>query len=696
MEKTEKNELVRKLIFNPQGDREASKRKIIKGNPTNIFELNEIKYSWAFDLYKLMGFTNFWIPEEIQMLEDRKQYETVLSDYEKRAYELVLSFLIALDSFQVDMLKEFGRMITAPEVEMAITAQEFQESVHAYSYQFILESVVDPVKADEIYNYWREDERLLERNKVIAELYNEFIRKPNEENFIKATIGNYILESLYFYSGFAFFYTLGRQGKMRNTVQQIKYINRDELCFIEGTEVLTKRGFVDFRELREDDLVAQYDIETGEISWTKPYAYVERDYEGSMYRLKHPKSNWEVVATEGHEFIVRNLKTGKERKEPIEKVKLHPYSAIPVAGRYTGEVEEYDLWELVSGKGITLKTRSAVKNKLTPIEKLLIVLQADGTIDSKRNGKFTGFQQLKFFFSKYRKINEFEKILNECAPYGIKWKKYERQDGIAYTVYYPNDLPIKPTKFFDEWVRLDEITEEWIREFVEELVKWDGHIPKDRNKKKVYYYSTKEKRNKDFVQALCALGGMRTVVSRERNPKAKNPVYRIWIYLEDDYINTQTMVKEEFYYKGKVYCVSVPKGNIVVRYKDSVCIAGNCHVTLFRNIINTLRKENPELFTPEIEKWIVEYFKYAVNEEIKWGQYVTQNQILGINDVLIERYIKYLGNLRITQIGFDPIYPEVTENPLKWIDEFRKINNTKTDFFQAKPQTYSKANELKW
>nr|7AIL_A Chain A, Ribonucleoside-diphosphate reductase subunit beta [Aquifex aeolicus VF5]7Q39_AAA Chain AAA, Ribonucleoside-diphosphate reductase subunit beta [Aquifex aeolicus VF5]7Q3C_AAA Chain AAA, Ribonucleoside-diphosphate reductase subunit beta [Aquifex aeolicus VF5] len=350
MEKTEKNELVRKLIFNPQGDREASKRKIIKGNPTNIFELNEIKYSWAFDLYKLMGFTNFWIPEEIQMLEDRKQYETVLSDYEKRAYELVLSFLIALDSFQVDMLKEFGRMITAPEVEMAITAQEFQESVHAYSYQFILESVVDPVKADEIYNYWREDERLLERNKVIAELYNEFIRKPNEENFIKATIGNYILESLYFYSGFAFFYTLGRQGKMRNTVQQIKYINRDELC----------------------------------------------------------------------------------------------------------------------------------------------------------------------------------------------------------------------------------------------------------------------------------------------------------------------------------------------------------HVTLFRNIINTLRKENPELFTPEIEKWIVEYFKYAVNEEIKWGQYVTQNQILGINDVLIERYIKYLGNLRITQIGFDPIYPEVTENPLKWIDEFRKINNTKTDFFQAKPQTYSKANELKW
>ncbi len=692
---TENRTLVRKLIFNPEGDRDAAKRKIIFGNPTNIIELNNIKYGWAFELYKTMGFSNFWIPEEIPMMEDRKQYERVLSDYERRAYELVLSFLIALDSFQVDMLKDFARMITSPEIEMAITAQEFQESVHAYSYQFILESVVDPIKADEIYNYWREDERLLERNKVVAEVYNEFIKKPTEENFVKAVIGNYILESLYFYSGFAFFYTLGRQGKMTNTVQQIKYINRDELCFAEGTEVLTKRGFVDFRDLKEEDLVAQYDIETGKISWVKPYAYIERDYEGSMFRLKHPKSGWEVVATEGHEFVIRNLKTRSEFKKPIEEVKLHPYAAVPVAGKYEGEREDYDLWELLRGSSSTVTLRK-VKTGLTPLERLLVVLQADGSIDRKRNGKWTGAQQLRFFFSKERKIKRFEEILRSCEEYGIRWKKVPQGKGFRYTVYYPNGLTPKPTKFFDEWIDLEKISSEWIRDFVKELVNWDGHIPKDRNRKKVYYYSTKEERNKDFLQALCALGGMRTVVSREKNPSAKNPVYRIWIYPEDDYINTQSMVKEEFYYKGKVYCVSVPKGNIVVRYKDSVCVAGNCHVSLFRNIIQTLRKENPDLFTPEIQKWIREYFKYAVDQEIKWGQYVTQNQILGINDQLIDRYIKYLGNLRITQIGFEPLYPEITENPMKWIDDFRKINNTKTDFFQRKPQTYAKASELKW
>jgi Ribonucleotide reductase, beta subunit len=98
----------RVLIFNPEGDREPSKRKIVFGNPTNIMELNNVKYQWAFDLYKTMGFTNFWIPEEIPMLEDKKQYERLLSEHERRAYELVLSFLIALDSYQVNMLKEFA------------------------------------------------------------------------------------------------------------------------------------------------------------------------------------------------------------------------------------------------------------------------------------------------------------------------------------------------------------------------------------------------------------------------------------------------------------------------------------------------------------------------------------------------------------------------------------------------------------
>ena len=45
-------------------------------------------------------------------------------------------------------------------------------------------------------------------------------------------MANYILEGIYFYSGFSFFYALGRQGKMLGTVSEIKYIQRDELTHL--------------------------------------------------------------------------------------------------------------------------------------------------------------------------------------------------------------------------------------------------------------------------------------------------------------------------------------------------------------------------------------------------------------------------------------------------------------------------------
>lgn len=41
-------------------------------------------------------------------------------------------------------------------------------------------------------------------------------------------MANYILEGIYFYSGFMFFYNLGRMGKMSGSAQEIRYINRDE------------------------------------------------------------------------------------------------------------------------------------------------------------------------------------------------------------------------------------------------------------------------------------------------------------------------------------------------------------------------------------------------------------------------------------------------------------------------------------
>ncbi len=217
-------------LFNPDGDREFEKRRLIQGNSTNLYELNNIRYDWAMTLYRAM-MNNFWIPEEIPLGNDAKDYK-LLSDAEQIGFDKVISFLVFLDSLQTANLPNFAAYVTAPEVNLCLTVQTFQEAVHSQSYGYILDTVVTAPKRDLIYNYWREDEFLMNRNMVITSIYEEFSKDPSEDNFLMALMANYILEGIYFYSGFSFFYVLARQGKMCGTAQEIRYIQRDELTHL--------------------------------------------------------------------------------------------------------------------------------------------------------------------------------------------------------------------------------------------------------------------------------------------------------------------------------------------------------------------------------------------------------------------------------------------------------------------------------
>ena len=59
----------------------------------------------------------------------------------------------------------------------------------------------------------RTDEVLLKRNERIVEVYNEFAERPTIESALKAMVYTTLLEGLFFYSGFAFFYNLGTQSE---------------------------------------------------------------------------------------------------------------------------------------------------------------------------------------------------------------------------------------------------------------------------------------------------------------------------------------------------------------------------------------------------------------------------------------------------------------------------------------------------
>jgi len=78
-----------------------------------------------------------------------------------------LSFLIFLDSIQTVNLPRISDYITAPEINLLLSIQAYQEAIHSQSYSVILETVVDSAEREEIYYFFRDDKILLERNKFI-------------------------------------------------------------------------------------------------------------------------------------------------------------------------------------------------------------------------------------------------------------------------------------------------------------------------------------------------------------------------------------------------------------------------------------------------------------------------------------------------------------------------------------------------
>ena len=133
---------------------------MIGGNTTNLIELNNVKYEWATKMYRTM-MNNFWIPEEIPLSPGCKDYKN-LSPTERNSYDKIISFLIFLDSLQTANLPNINEYITAPEVNLCLTVQTFQEAVHSQSYSYILDSVCSAEAREQIYNQWREDKHLLQ------------------------------------------------------------------------------------------------------------------------------------------------------------------------------------------------------------------------------------------------------------------------------------------------------------------------------------------------------------------------------------------------------------------------------------------------------------------------------------------------------------------------------------------------------
>ena len=98
------------------------------------------------------------------------------------------------------------------------------------------------------------------------------------------------------------------------------------------------------------------------------------------------------------------------------------------------------------------------------------------------------------------------------------------------------------------------------------------------------------------------------------------------------------------------------------------------HVTLFANVFREIQTEFPDMRDEELIK---EMFKVAVEQEVKWSVHILGSKIMGLNPQTTEQYTKWLANTRLSQIGIEPLYPEVTESPYQHLERIQENNMEK-------------------
>ncbi|MDR4937421.1 ribonucleotide-diphosphate reductase subunit beta [Rossellomorea marisflavi] len=245
---------------------------IVNGESSNILNWDDVRYTWAYPKYKRM-LGNFWTPFEINMAKDIKQFPQ-LTEKEQETFLKIIGLLALLDSIQTDYAGKVADYLTDSSVNALMIILAQQEVVHNHSYSYVLSSIVPKSVQDEVFDYWKNEPILMKRNEFITNGYKEFVEAPTVDKLLRSIIYDVILEGLFFYSGFAFFYNLARNQKMVATSTMINYINRDEQLHVGlfekiFKEVLAENPVYDTEELKRYGTEAFKEAALLEIEWGK-------------------------------------------------------------------------------------------------------------------------------------------------------------------------------------------------------------------------------------------------------------------------------------------------------------------------------------------------------------------------------------------------------------------------------------------
>lgn len=117
------------------------------------------------------------------------------------------------------------------------------------------------------------------------------------------------------------------------------------------------------------------------------------------------------------------------------------------------------------------------------------------------------------------------------------------------------------------------------------------------------------------------------------------------------------------------------------------------HLNFGIDLINGIKEENPELWTPEFQTKMINLIKEAVELEIKYAEDCLPTGILGLTAPMFREYTRYIADRRLERIGLPVQYN--AKNPFPWMSETIDLGKEK-NFFETRVNEYQSASSLDW
>ena len=117
------------------------------------------------------------------------------------------------------------------------------------------------------------------------------------------------------------------------------------------------------------------------------------------------------------------------------------------------------------------------------------------------------------------------------------------------------------------------------------------------------------------------------------------------------------------------------------------------HLNFGIEIIQTMKQEQPELWTPAFQQRIIDLVRKATKLEYTFAQSVFPKGIFGLNADGFKQYIEYIADRRLERVGL-PAQFNVT-NPFPWMSEAIDLSKKK-NFFETRVTEYQTGGTLNW